>query len=144
MLNQFGSILVFSLVGAGFIFASMLASRLVRPHVPFREKLLTYECGEIPSEGGRINFNIRFYLIALAFIIFDVEIALMFPVAAVYRGWIEKGSGLLALWEIGVFVFILLLGLVYLWVKKDLQWVPRVGHEERVSGLAIVSKASRI
>jgi NADH-quinone oxidoreductase subunit A len=73
-----------------------------------------------------VQFNFRFYLIALIFIIFDVEIAFMFPVAAVFRRWIDSGQGLLALAEILVFVLILFLGLVYVWAKGDLKWQKRI------------------
>ena len=126
MLFQFGNILVFLLVGLGFVFASLLISRLLRPHAPYREKLMTYECGEIPAEGGRIRFNIRFYIFALIFIIFYVELALMLPVGVVFKEWLQQGAGLLAFGEIAVFVLILLLGLIYVWAKGDLEWVQKV------------------
>lgn len=144
MLFNYGNILVFLLVGVGFVFVSLLLGRLLRPHVPYKEKLLTYECGEIPSYGGQINFNIRFYMVALIFIIFDVEIAFMFPVGAIFRGWVEQGKGLLAFVEIGIFVLILLLGLIYVWIKGDLEWIKAFLKEDRSLGTEVVSKASRI
>ena len=144
MLFNFGNILVFLLVAVGFVFVSIFLSRLLAPRVPSREKLATYECGEIPSEGGRIRFNIRFYILALLFIIFDVEIAFMFPVGAIFREWVERGSGLLALAEISVFIGILFLGLVYVWLKGDLEWMRKVVSEERNLGTEIVPRASKI
>lgn len=144
MLFNFGNILVFLVVAVGFVFVSIFLSRLLAPRVPFREKLATYECGEIPSEGGRIRFNIRFYILALLFIIFDVEIAFMFPVGVIFKEWVQRGSGLLALAEISVFVLILLLGLIYAWVKGDLEWMRKVATEERNLGTEIVPRASKI
>ncbi len=144
MLFDFANVLVFLVVGFGFVFVSLLISRLLRPHVPFREKLMSYECGEIPIEGGRIRFNIRFYIFALIFIIFDVEIALMLPVGTVFRSWVEQGNGALALAEIGLFVLILLLGLIYVWAKGDLEWVKKVATEDRSLGTEMVPKASKI
>ncbi|MEK7340872.1 MAG: NADH-quinone oxidoreductase subunit A, partial [Candidatus Binatota bacterium] len=72
------------------------------------------------------NFNMRFYIVALIFIIFEVEIAFIFPVATAFRGWIESGRGMFAFVEILLFVGILFLGLVYAWVKGDLEWVKKV------------------
>jgi NADH-quinone oxidoreductase subunit A len=99
---------------------------LLRPNNPERLKLTTYECGEPPTGNAWVNFNIRFYLVALVFVIFDVEVAFIYPVAAVFKEWVQKGQGLFALAEIGVFLGILLVGLVYVWVKGDLEWLKKV------------------
>ncbi len=144
MLFNFANVLIFLLVAFGFVFASMTLGHFLRPKVPFPEKLATYECGEIPNEPAWINFNIRFYILALLFIIFDVEIAFMFPIGAVFKQWIKDGSGLLALAEIGTFVFILLLGLIYAWTKGDLEWAKKVPLENRNIGTEIMDKASRV
>jgi NADH-quinone oxidoreductase subunit A len=88
--------------------------------------LSTYECGEPAMGRAWVNFNIRFYLVALIFIIFEVEIAFIFPVAAVFRGWIESGQGIFAFIEILLFIGILFLGLIYAWAKGDLEWVKKV------------------
>ncbi len=127
------NILIFFLVGFGFVLVTLSIGRLVRPQVPTVEKLTTYECGEVPVGSGWINFNMRFYLIALLFIIFDVEIAFMLPVAVVFKEWVANGQGWLALGEIGVFVGILLLGLIYAWVHGDLDWVKRLAFEPGIS-----------
>ncbi len=123
------NILVFFLVGFGFVMVSLSLGRLVRPSVPTAEKLTTYECGEVPVGPAWINFNMRFYLIALLFIIFDVEIALMLPVGVVFKEWMANGQGWLALGEIAVFVGILLLGLIYVWVHGDLEWIKQLSSE---------------
>ena len=129
MTFNLSNILVFLAVGFGFVLVSLLLGRLVRPAVPTAEKGTTYECGEIPTGQAWVNFNMRFYMIALFFIIFDVEVAFMFPVAAVFKSWVAEGQGWLALAEILLFVGILLLGLVYVWVNGDLAWVKKLGTE---------------
>ena len=113
----------------------MALGRLLRPHNPEAKKLTTYECGEPPTGGAWINFNIRFYLIALVFVIFEIEIAFIVPVAVVFRDWVLKGQGLFALTEILLFLGILVVGLVYIWAKRDLEWLKRIPQaevEERV------------
>tara|TARA_B100001029_G_C14980493_1_gene405736 strand:+ start:114 stop:536 length:423 start_codon:yes stop_codon:yes gene_type:complete len=82
------------------------------------DKLLSYECGEIPEGSAWVKFNVRFYVIALVFLIFDVEILFLFPWAVVYQQ-----LGLLAFIEAFLFVSILLVGFAYVWVKGDLDWV---------------------
>ena len=144
MLFNFSNVLLFLIVGIGFVFASLLIGYLVRPKVPSAEKLASYECGEIVKGDAWVNFNIRFYILALLFIIFDVEIAFMFPVGVVFRQWIKDGFGILALAEIGAFVLILMLGLVWAWVKGDLDWAKQVVIGEVAQGAEIVSKASKI
>jgi NADH-quinone oxidoreductase subunit A len=126
---HFGNVLVFLLLG--FVLAAMMLGlgRLVRPSNPEAQKLTSYECGEPPTGSAWINFNIRFYLVALVFVIFDVELAFMYPVMAVFRSWVADGRGLFALAEIVLFIGILAVGLVYVWVKRDLEWVKRVPAE---------------
>lgn len=126
MLLDFANVLVFTLAAVGFIGVTLLIGRLLRPSNPQERKLSTYECGEPAAGSAWVNFNIRFYIVALIFIIFEVEIAFVFPVAAVFRRWIESGQGLFAFVEILVFVGILFLGLVYAWAKGDLEWVKKV------------------
>lgn len=144
MLFNFGNVLIFFLVAMGFVFASLTLSFFLRPKVPNQAKLATYECGELPVTGAWMNFNIRFYVIALLFIIFDVEMAFMFPIGVVFKQWIKDGAGLLALAEVGVFVLILMLGLVYAWVKGDLEWVKKISFTDENQGSQIVPKASHI
>ena len=127
---DFANVLVFfalALVLCGIMLGLGL---LLRPSNPGPWKLTTYECGEPPSGGAWINFNIRFYLIALVFVIFDVELAFIYPVAAVLREFIANGQGLFAFVEIAVFVGILAVGLVYVWAKGDLEWLKQVPAEQ--------------
>src|SRR5881227_3270506 len=120
---HFANVLLFSATAILFVFGSLVAGRFLRPNAPNREKGMIYECGEKPIGQAWFNFNPRFYLIALVFVIFEVEIAFMYPVASVYRSFIEKGQGLLAFFEIFVFVAILAVGLAYVWAMGDLEWV---------------------
>ncbi len=117
MLFNFANILVFLLFGILFVGFVFVLSRIIQTRNPFPGKISTYECGEIPVGGGWIKFNIRFYVIALIFLIFDVEIVFLFPWAVVF-----KELGAFAFIEMMIFVFILLIGLAYVWVKGDLEW----------------------
>ena len=126
MYFDFANVFVFTLLGLGLCALHLALGRLLRPKNPEARKLSTYECGEPPTGSAWINFNIRFYLIALVFVIFEVEIAFIVPVAVVFRAWVLKGQGLFALAEILIFLGILAVGLMYVWVKRDLEWLKRV------------------
>jgi NADH-quinone oxidoreductase subunit A len=124
------NVLVFASVGLVFVFANLLVAQLVRPTRKTEEGLETYECGEEAIGDAWIQFDIRYYTVALVYVVFAVEIAFLFPWALVLRESFDgvgaaagKGIGLFALVEGGLFVAILFLGLVYVWVKGDLDWV---------------------
>ena len=118
MYRDFGTVLVFILLGIVLVYVPLLIQKLVAPSNPTREKLTTYECGEEPEGAAWLQFNIRFYVIALIFLIFDVEVIFLFPWAVVY-----KSVGILAFVEMGIFLLILIIGLAYVWKKGDLDWV---------------------
>jgi len=118
MLAQYATVLVFILLGAVTVALMLGVSRLLQPRNPTPVKLSTYECGEVPYGSSWVQFNIRFYVVALIFIIFDVEVALLYPWAVVYQR-----LGLLAFIEAFIFIVILLAGLAYLWKEGDLDWV---------------------
>ncbi len=120
---QFGSALAFVVIACLFLFVTLLLGRLLRPATQNRDKGTVYECGETPLGGGWFNFNPRFYIVALVFLIFDVEVAFTYPVATVFQRWVGRGDGALAFVEIAAFVLILALGLAYVWVKGDLEWL---------------------
>ncbi len=126
MAFNLANVLVFSILAIGFCAVHLAIGKLLRPHNPEAKKLTTYECGEPPTGGAWINFNIRFYLVALIFVIFEVEVAFIFPVAVAFRSWLLNGQGLFALTEILLFLGILIVGLVYVWVKGDLEWIKRL------------------
>jgi NADH-quinone oxidoreductase subunit A len=131
MLMAYASIAAFFLVAAGFMIGSLLVGKLIRPNHPYAEKLETYECGEAPVGQAWFNFNPRFYIVALIYIVFDVEVAFIYPIAAVFKRWADQGKGVFALLEVLVFVVILLLGLVYVWVKGDLEWIRSIKGDPR-------------
>jgi NADH-quinone oxidoreductase subunit A len=133
MLTEFGRVLIFLIVGVLFTAAGMVTAWLLRPHRPYPSKNSTYECGENPLGDTRVRFNIRFYVVALIFLIFDVEIVFLFPWALVYRnlGWF-------AFIEMLVFLGILLVGFGYVWRKGDLDWdkpAPRLPVYEHGIGV---------
>ena len=117
MVSQFAAVAVFIVVGVGFVLFTFLLNRLVRPSSPNPIKQSTYECGEEPFGSGWIQFNVRFYIFALMFVIFDVEAVFLFPWAIAYQS-----LGLFAFIEMIVFVAILIFGLVYAWRKGLLKW----------------------
>ena len=131
MYFQFANVLVFFALAVLLVGGMLALGSLLRPTNPEPLKMTTYECGEPPTGNAWVNFNIRFYLVALIFVIFDVEVAFISPVAAVFRDWVLKGQGVFALLEILAFLGILFIGLVYVWVKGDLEWLKRVPAHDR-------------
>jgi NADH-quinone oxidoreductase subunit A len=129
MYFQFGVPLALTVIGLGFVALMFGLQKLLAPANPFARKLTAYECGELPTGKAWINFNVRFYLIALIFVIFEVEVAFIYPIAAVYLDWIKHGRSLYVLSEVMIFLLILFVGLIYVWVKHDLEWVKKVPQE---------------
>ncbi len=123
---DYANVLVFLGLGLALCGLMMGLGSLVRPANPEKAKLATYECGEVVHGDSWINFNIRFYVMALVFVIFDVEVAFIYPVVTVFKSWVSEGRGLFALVEIAIFIGILVFGLVYVWAKGDISWVKRV------------------
>jgi len=122
MLTEFGKIFVFILVAVFFVVVAVIAAKFIRPARPTREKLLTYECGEDIIGSPWVKFNIRFYVVALIFLIFDVEVVLLIPWALVYKQFGLEGFLIGA-----IFLLLLGLGMAYEWRKGDLEWVkPKV------------------
>jgi NADH-quinone oxidoreductase subunit A len=117
MLTEFGKIFIFILVAILFVVVTVFVAKIIRPHRPTHEKLLTYECGEDTIGTPWVKFNIRFYVVALIFLIFDVEVVLLIPWALVY-----KGFGIAGYLVGAVFLFLLGLGMAYEWRKGDLEW----------------------
>ena len=120
MYRDFGTVLVAVVLGIVMVAIPLLLQMFIAPSKKTKDKLQTYECGEEAEGSAWLQFNIRFYVIALIFLIFDVEVVFLFPWAVVF-----KELGLLALVEMGIFLIILITGLAYVWVKADLDWVKR-------------------
>ncbi|HWO98596.1 MAG TPA: NADH-quinone oxidoreductase subunit A [Bacillus sp. (in: firmicutes)] len=116
-LNSYMIIFVFLLLGILLPVVALTAGRFLRPHAPSTAKQTTYESGIEPFHEARIQFNVRYYIFALMFVIFDVETVFLYPWAVAY-----DELGLFALVEMLIFVFMLLVGLIYAWKKKVLKW----------------------
>lgn len=110
-------IVIFAFIGLVFALFSLIVGWLVRPSRPYRAKLLPYESGSPLFMDARIQFPMRYYIIAMLFVIFDIEIVFMFPWAVVFQK-----LGLLGLVEMGLFIAILVVGFWYAWKKGALEW----------------------
>ena len=111
------SIIIFLIIALGLSFVFIILNYLLSPKNPDPEKLSAYECGFEPFNDSRMEFDVRFYLVAILFIIFDLEIAFLFPWA------ISLGSiGLLGFVSMMIFLFILTVGFIYEWKKGALDW----------------------
>ena len=118
MMPDYIYIIAFISLGIAFVGGAFAASWVLRPR-GFQDavKLSPYECGEIVKGTSRIQFNVRYYLFALIFVIFDVEVLFVIPWAVVF-----KQLGMFAYYEMLIFILILTLGLVYAWKKGALEW----------------------
>lgn len=123
---EYGYAGVFFIGGLGFVlFNFILASfvtRVIKAHNPHRSKQLTYECGEAPKTEAWVQYNARYYLFAMLFVLFDVEAAFLIPWAVGFKTMLLT-IGPLALIEMIVFLAILALALAYAWRKGALEWV---------------------
>lgn len=117
LLDQYWPILLFMVVAAGLGLALLTIGLLVAPKRPEAEKLSPYECGFEAFEDARMKYDVRYYLLAILFIIFDLEIAFLFPWAVVF-----DRIGLIALIEMALFIGLLVVGFVYIWKKGALEW----------------------
>ena len=117
MLAEYFPILLFLLVGLAVGVAPIVLGKLVAPNRPDPEKLSPYECGFEAFEDARMKFDVRYYLVAILFILFDLEIAFLFPWAVAL-----KEIGLFGFLAMVVFLGILVVGFVYEWMKGALEW----------------------
>lgn len=116
--GAYGVVLAVAIAGVGLVAVAFLAGRLIAPHRPFPSKLTTYECGIDPVGEGWSQSQVRYYVFGFLFVIFDVESVFLFPWARVF-----EGLGYEAVVEMGIFIGILALGLLYAWRKGVLKWV---------------------
>ena len=117
VLAEYLPTLLFLIVAAGIGVALILIGNLLGPKRPSVEKLSAYECGFTAFEDARMQFDVRYYLVAILFIVFDLEIAFVFPWALVFRE-----LGVFGLVEMGVFLALLVIGFIYVWKKGALEW----------------------
>jgi len=123
MQMEFANVLIFAVLATAFLFVTLFLGGRLRPRAPSVAKGQVYECGEQSLGPGWFNFNPRFYVVALVFLVFDVEVAFTYPVAAVFQRWVARGDGTVAFVEIAMFVVVLALGLAYVWRRGDLEWL---------------------
>ena len=117
LFNNYLAVLIGTLVGFTLVISALIGSRLLAPFAAERDKGTTYECGMLPIRRAATNVGVRFYIYAIAFIIFDVEAVFLFPWAL---SFVEVGVR--AYWEMVLFVGILAVGFVYVWKKGALEW----------------------
>ena len=117
MLDQYFPILLFILFGLGLGTLMLSVGRFVSPNRPDAEKLSPYECGFEAFEDARMKFDVRYYLVAILFILFDLEIAFLFPWAVAF-----KSIGVFGFWSMIVFLGVLTVGFIYEWKKGALEW----------------------
>jgi NADH-quinone oxidoreductase subunit A len=137
MLFQYANVLFGLVFGALFVVLNIsVLNRILAPKVKNAAKESIYECGEPAIGSAWVRFDMRFYTVALVFLIFEVEAAVMFPWAVVFRRLSDLGAaggnGLFVFGEIFLFVLILSVGLVYVWKKGDLDWVKSTLESRRL------------
>ena len=133
MLTEFSHVFAFIILAILFVAGGLVTSKLLRPRNPNKFKLASYECGEDTIGGAWVKFNIRYYVVALIFILFDVEILFFFPWALVF-----KAMGWLAIGEMFTFVGILVVGYIYVWAKGDLDWARPKPFVARLKDVVII------
>lgn len=119
-MSAWGEVLLFIIAGLLFVSVALLVSKIIRPNRPNPEKLTSYESGEEPQGSPWIQYNLRFYVIALIFILFEVEIVFLFPWATIFS---NKELGWYPMIEMLIFVGLLALGLAYAWKNGHLDWI---------------------
>jgi NADH-quinone oxidoreductase subunit A len=117
MLGEYLPVLLFLIVSTGIGVALLIVGALLGPKRPGSDKLSPYECGFEAFEDARMKFDVRYYLVAILFIVFDLEIAFVFPWATIFRS-----LGVFGLIEMGIFLGLLVLGFAYVWKKGALEW----------------------
>ena len=127
-LSAFGEILLYIVAGVLFILVTLLISKAIRPDRPNPEKLSTYESGEEPVSSAWSQFNLRFYVVALIFLLFEVEIVFLFPWSTIFANKKLQAAtngawGWFSMIEMLVFIGVLALGLAYAWVNGHLDWI---------------------
>jgi NADH-quinone oxidoreductase subunit A len=145
-IEQFGQLLLFLIGSLAFVLVTLGVARLLSPHRPNPEKNAAYECGEDPAGSSWGQFNPRFYVVALIFMLFEAELLFLFPWSVVFAGKMPADQAFLWRLHSGVsmllFVALLAIGLAFVWVKGYLDWVkpspqpgqnqPRPGNNSRL------------
>jgi NADH-quinone oxidoreductase subunit A len=136
-LKDYLPILLMFIVAAGFAVSNVLLSQLVGQRKSTRTKLMPYECGKDPVGSARERFSVKFYLIAMLFILFDIEVIFLVPWAVVFKNLSLGGLGTLAYVEMMMFVGLLLVGYVYVVKKGAFDWSERARREAEAEARAL-------
>jgi NADH-quinone oxidoreductase subunit A len=124
MPNAYLPVLIYAVLVIAFPAVTLILAKLIRPtSTSVGAKLMPYECGIPPENDARGRYSVRFYIVAMLFVIFDVETMFLIPWAILYKGWVAVHLGLFALVSMFVFLGILLVGYVWLYKKGALEWV---------------------
>lgn len=136
MISQFGFILLFFISGILLVTLVLFIAKFLRPNRPNEQKNTIYESGEQTEGVAQVAFNMRFYIVALVFILFDVELVILFPWAIIFGDThlVKDSNGLWALFagiEMLIFVLVLGLGLMYAWLQGHLEWIRPVDKNKK-------------
>jgi NADH-quinone oxidoreductase subunit A len=123
MPGEYLPVLIYAVLAMAFPAVTIILAKFIRPDsTSYGAKLKPYECGVPPEGGSRGRYSVRFYIIAMLFVVFDVETMFLFPWAILYRTWVMMHLGLFALVSMFVFLGILLIGYIWLYKKGALEW----------------------
>jgi NADH-quinone oxidoreductase subunit A len=136
-LSQYLPILLMFIVAAGFAGGNIVLSQLVGQRKQTRTKLMPYECGKDPVGSARERFSVKFYLIAMIFILFDIEVIFLIPWAVVFKTLRDNNLSTLVYTEMMLFVALLLVGYVYVWKKGAFDWGDRARREAEAEARAL-------
>ena len=144
-LKDYLPILLMFIVAAGFAVSNILLSQMVGQRKQTRTKLMPYECGKDPVGSARERFSVKFYLIAMIFILFDIELIFLMPWAVVFRQFVQAGGPLKAIIfaEMMLFIALLLVGYVYVWKKGLFDWNERARREAEAEARALALQEGR-
>jgi NADH-quinone oxidoreductase subunit A len=144
-LSDYLPIALMFLVAVGFAAGNVLLSQLVGQHKATRTKTMPYECGKDPVGSARERFSVKFYLVAMIFILFDIELIFLLPWAVVFKSFVTSGAALATLIyvEMMLFVVLLLVGYVYILKKGLFEWGAKARVEAEAEGRALALKEAR-
>lgn len=137
VLKDYLPILLMFIVAAGFAVSNILLSQLIGQRKSTRTKLMPYECGKDPVGSARERFSVKFYLIGMIFILFDIEVIFLVPWAVVFKTLVAEGLGTLAYTEMMLFVVLLLVGYIYVVRKGAFDWGERARREAEAEARAL-------
>ena len=144
-LSDYLPIALMFVVAFGFAAGNVLLSQFVGQHKATRTKTMPYECGKDPVGNARERFSVKFYLVAMIFILFDIELIFLIPWAVVFKSFAAAGGSLSTLIyvEMMLFVALLLVGYVYVWKKGLFEWSERARREAEAEARALAQQEGR-